>query len=84
MEEYFRASVFAMFERDGNGCISANHFLTYLSQRIQMQHNVGSPSACVAHRQGHRVRPLGLRGCHAGCTAWHGPASTRVSIEVTP
>ncbi len=36
----FKASVFQMFDKDGEGCISARHFLVYLSLRSAMIHMV--------------------------------------------
>lgn len=40
IEPYFKAPVFLKFERDGNGCISANQFLNYLNLRTTMHQNV--------------------------------------------
>ncbi|KAG2425387.1 hypothetical protein HXX76_013801 [Chlamydomonas incerta] len=39
IEPYFKAPVFLKFERDGNGCISANQFLNYLNLRTTMHQN---------------------------------------------
>lgn len=39
IDVYFKAPVFLKFERDGNGCISANQFLNYLNLRTTMHQN---------------------------------------------
>jgi hypothetical protein len=40
VEPYFKAPMFLKFERDSNGCISANQFLNYLNLRTTMHQNV--------------------------------------------
>ncbi|EFJ50385.1 hypothetical protein VOLCADRAFT_88941 [Volvox carteri f. nagariensis] len=39
IDPYFKASLFLKFERDNNGCISANQFLNYLNLRTSMHQN---------------------------------------------
>ncbi|GIL55563.1 hypothetical protein Vafri_11019 [Volvox africanus] len=39
VEPYFKAPVFLKFDRDDNGCISANQFLNYLNLRTTMHQN---------------------------------------------
>ncbi|GFR48241.1 hypothetical protein Agub_g10103 [Astrephomene gubernaculifera] len=39
IEPYFKAHVFLKFERDTNGCISANQFCNYLNLRTTMHQN---------------------------------------------
>ncbi|PNH11580.1 Serine/threonine-protein phosphatase 2A regulatory subunit B'' subunit gamma [Tetrabaena socialis] len=39
IDAFFKAAVFLKFERDANGCISANQFLNYLNLRTTMHQN---------------------------------------------
>ncbi len=47
IDVYFKAPVFLKFERDGNGCISANQFLNYLNLRTTMHQNVRACPLCA-------------------------------------
>ncbi len=45
---HFKASVFQMFQQDGDGCIKARLFLAYLSQRAAMIHMVRTSGSLLS------------------------------------
>lgn len=67
IDVYFKAPVFLKFERDGNGCISANQFLNYLNLRTTMHQNVRMR---VRNRGGFTTHPR-APPCTRTYVLWH-------------